>query len=320
MLDELIKKIKQDLVTVTLNPVIDKTLWVKEFTPGKTFLVDRSETVAGGKGVNVSRALLNFGITSLATGILCNEGKEIYLNLLKKDRIRNDFIEAPGSLRTNVTIVSKQKEIETHLRERGPLIDPDVLNDLEKKIKTLNKENSFFVFSGSLPSGLPIDSYYRLITAVKNLGTLAFLDSSGDALKEGLKAKPYFIKPNTFEVKDCLGFIPESRDDFLRAFDTFHDMGIPFVMISRGRQGILLSSGKAIVRARLEIQNPINTVGSGDASLAGGLIGIGAQLNSEDTARLACSMGGANTLVSGACIFNMEDVLDLYYKVEIDYL
>lgn len=317
---EVCNKHKRTIVTLTLNPVLDRTLWVKDFRAARTYLVDKSESFAGGKGVNVSRALLTFGINSIATGILARGGNDVYISLLYKEGISHDFLHTAGFLRTNVTIISNNSGGETHLREKGPVIDTRVLREFEEKIKGFHKKNTFFVFSGSLPAGLPEKTYFRLINTVKSAGVDVFLDASGNPLKEGLKTKPLFIKPNAHEVEDTLGFFPRSPGDFTKAVCTFHSMGIKNVMISLGKEGIVFSQGREIIHARLTVPGLINTVGSGDASLAGGLLGIISGFDTADTARLACATGSANTLVSGGGVFKIEDVERFFKRVEVTSL
>ena len=320
-MNNIIKKIrnrfKEEIVTVTLNPVLDKTLWIKDFTPGKTFQVERSETVAGGKGVNISRALQILGIRSVATGIMALGGSEPYISLLEKDTIQHDFISVDGTLRTNITIISNTISGETHLRERGPNLNNSILTEIETKLKKLSMGHNYFVFSGSLPEGLEDNTYNRLINAVTQIGKVTMFDTSGAPLKEGLMAKPFFIKPNAPEVKDALGFYPETTEELVRSIQSFVHLGIKNIMITLGEKGLIFFQGKDIIHARVDIPHPLNTVGSGDASLAGGLIGIVGELETEETARLACAMGGANTFVSGACVFNLEDVHKLIDRVEI---
>ncbi len=320
MIEKILNKLKYNIVTVTLNPVLDRTLRVKNFITGKTHIVDKSESFAGGKGVNVSRALLTFGINSTATGILARGGSDLYLSLLNKSTISHDFLHTDGFLRTNVTIISNNIGKETHLREKGPAINQSVLLEFEEKLKGFAKKNTLIVFSGSLPAGLPQNTYRMLINIIKSAGAEAFLDASGNPLKEGLKAGPLFIKPNSHEVEDALGFFPGSPDDFSKAVRIFHSMDIKNVMISLGKDGIIFSQGREIIHSRLTVTRPINTVGSGDASLAGGLLGIISGLDTADTARLACTTGSANTLISGACVFDTQVVDRFFKKTEITTL
>jgi 1-phosphofructokinase len=329
------------ILTVTLNPVLDRTLNVKDFKAGGTFKVDRSELFAGGKGVNVSRALRAFGVDSTAAGIITSGGSDVYINLLEKGAIKHDFLRIEGFLRTNVTIVSDSRLRETHLRERGPLIDMALLGEFEKKIRSLFKKCMFVVLSGSLPEGLPEETYSKLISEAKSAGAEVFFDASGQPFKKGIQEAPLFIKPNASEVEDALGFHPEPpgsstgsasaltaqppgspghTKNLLKAVKIFHGRGIKHVMISLGKNGLIYSRGGEVVHAHASASKIVNTVGSGDAALAGGIIGIINEFDAADTARIACAMGTANTQVSGACVFNIEDVEKFYIKTKISVL
>ncbi len=356
MIGDIRNRLNISIVTVTMNPVVDRTLKVKDFRAGGTFQVDRSESFAGGKGVNVSRALRAFGIDSTATGMLAEGGCDVYKYLLDNGEIAHDFLSISGFLRTNVTIVSDSSPKETHLREKGPVISRSMIREFEKKIRSLYKEGVIFVFSGSLPAGLPGETYSSLINEAKSAGALVFFDASGPAFIEGIKAVPLFIKPNAREVEDVLGFFPEppglpgqrasqeppgssgsqrppklhrssgvsrptaSRDDLFKAARIFHSMGIKNVMITLGKNGLIYSRGKEIVHAQAVVSGPVNTVGSGDAALAGGIIGIINEFDTADTARIACALGSANTQISGACVFDIEEVEKYYAKTRISVL
>ena len=323
------------VVTVTLNPAVDRTLWVPGFEAGKTFSVERSETVAGGKGVNVSRALKRLGVGSTATGIIGRDGSGPYLGALDAEGLSHDFVFVDGTLRTNVTVLAyggawgmgAGRSDETHLREKGPAVAEAALAELEEKLKALIQDSCLVVFSGSLPLGLPDDSYGRLVELAKSRGARSALDSSGAPLRLGLKTKPFFIKPNAREVEESLGFLPKGEAGLLEAIRRYTAEGIEAVMISLGKEGLAYSRRESAdgegdfrvsaVRARLSVESPLNAVGSGDAALAGALAGILSGFCAKDTARLACAAGAANTLVSGACVFRSEDVERLFGMTEV---
>jgi tagatose 6-phosphate kinase len=329
------------VVTVTLNPAVDRTLWVPGFEAGKTFSVERSETVAGGKGVNVSRALKRLGIDSTATGIIGRDGSAPYLGSLDAEGLSHDFVFVDGTLRTNVTVLAcggacggevnpEGRSDETHLREKGPAVAEAALAELEEKLKALIQDSCLVVFSGSLPLGLPDDSYGRLVELAKSRGARSALDSSGAPLRLGLKTGPFLIKPNAREVEESLGFLPKGEAGLLEAIRRYKAEGIEAVMISLGKEGLVYSRPQSpggggdfrvsAVRARLSVEHPLNAVGSGDAALAGALAGILSGFCDKDTARLACAAGAANTLVSGACIFRSEDVERLFGMTEVKAL
>jgi 1-phosphofructokinase family hexose kinase len=318
---EILKRIekmeKQKVVTVTLNPVLDRALWIRGFRIGKTVQVEKCSTVAGGKGVNVSRALLKFGIKSTATGIMAQEESASYTGLLESDGIDHDFHRVDGRLRTNITILSDSADEETHIRDRGPRIDPHELEKFEKKLSHLVDGHTFVVFAGSIPDGLPDDSYRRLIHSVQKEGNRSALDASAKPLKEGLKAAPVLIKPNEEETRDALGFFPRTEKEIRSAARAFFALGISRCMISCGKRGLYFCTPQECIRARVTVENPVNSVGSGDAALAGGLIGMLCGLGAEMSGRLACAMGAANTLVSGACVLDKKDVQKFYAAAEV---
>jgi 1-phosphofructokinase family hexose kinase len=316
MIEALKEKLRYRIITVTLCPVFDKTVWIKNFKAGDTFLLDDSKIIAAGKGVNVSRALRAFDISSIATGMLPDIGAPEYIRLLEEEDISHDFLFTSGSIRTNTTIIGG-KGSETHLRERGSRIPASAFVSFKKKILNLIKKDTVFVFSGRLAEGLADKSYFDLISTVKEQGCLVFLDVSGAALKRALKAKPYFIKPNLREVQDALGYFPATIRDLLRAINYFHNLGIEHVVISRGKDGVLYSEGREIVSAKCVISNPVNSVGSGDAAVAGCVIGILSGIDNRKIAKLAAAFGGANTLLSGAGRLHPQDVMQLYKNVEM---
>jgi len=317
MIEELSNGLKSRIVTVTLNPVFDKSLLIPYFRPGGTFIAEESLTLAAGKGVNVSRVLKNVSIDSIVSGILPGEGKDIYLELLENEGFSHDFVSTEGVIRTNVTIVSRAYDGETHLRERGPTVRRSALDLLKKKLVTLIENETLFVFSGSIPEGLPSSSYGELIDVVKRHGCSAFLDTSKGALRNALSSGPLLIKPNLKEVQDALGYLPGNNEELKKACTDFHLLGIENVMITMGKEGVVLSRKDEVVHARVEISAPVNSVGSGDAAAAGSVIGILKGLDTKSIARLACAFGGANTLVTGAGRFRIKDVERLYDKIKI---
>ncbi|MBN2325137.1 MAG: hexose kinase [Spirochaetes bacterium] len=305
------------IVTVTLNPVFDRSLVVPGFEKGGTFAVSDSSIVAAGKGVNVSRALKSCAVFSVATGLLPAGGKNAYLTRLDREGIANDFVHTGGNIRTNITILDHGCPGETHLREKGPRLPASALNRLGAKLSSITGAGSTVVFSGSLPAGLSSFSYASLVATVQEKGCRAFLDASGEPLQKALFSRPFFVAPNIDEVYDALGYRPDRNSDLARAIGELHGFGVRYVMITRGKEGIVLSDGRNTVCAKVEVENPVNAVGSGDAALAGSIIGLLGGLDLETTAGLACAFGAANTLSSGAGMLLQSDIGKLSSEVEL---
>jgi fructose-1-phosphate kinase PfkB-like protein len=319
------------VITVTLNPSIDRTLWVEGFRGGATFLAERSEDYAGGKGVNTSRALLRMGAPSTATGILGARGGRFYRDILEREGLAHRFLTCEGRVRTNVTVLSGRGVPETHIRDRGQAPPAETAEQFLHLLDTIlagpapqgreprikpgpdapTHPPTVVVLSGSLPEGFPSATYAKIIERIRANSALAYFDASGEPLRLGLESQPSFIKPNRHEVREALGFLPRSEKDCLQAVSAFHAMKIPLVMVSRGVEGLVLSDGKEAVSAKTPVEEPVNSVGSGDAAVAGAVLGLLERLCLEETARLACAMGGANTLLPGGGALEKEQVLRL---------
>ena len=322
------------VITVTLNPVVDMTYLIPHFLAGKTFLADKSNAYAGGKGVNTSRALHHLNVASTATGIIGQKGKCTYLDILDSEGIRHVFMQTQGSVRTNATVITPGKR-ETHIRDRGPHLSTETFQKFRIHFKRLVSETTggesqsdndshdiklIVILSGSIPEGLPAESYGMLLNDAHEMGALTVLDASGEALRIGLEEKPHFIKPNRHETEEALGFLPQSESDYRKAIDLFHTGGVVQVMITRGSEGLYLSNGHTTVSASVRVEEAINTVGSGDAAVAGGVYSIIHELDIEETARLSCALGAANTITAGACIFETDHVKKLYRNMVVKRL
>ena len=322
LLKEFSKLKNKKIITVTLNPVIDRTLWVKNFTVGKTIKTDRVNVLAAGKGVNVSRALKILGISSIATGILPNDGSDYYLSLLKRESINSDFFIAKirEPVRTNITILSNTTKNETHLREKGPNLNIDIFNQFKIKLKKLAQGADSVILSGSIPLGLPDESYKELIDIINPVCKISALDSSGLSLKHGIRALPRLIKPNEVECKEVLGYLPQDKKSIIRAIGDFYKIGIEHILLSVGEKGLIYSNGKSTVKAFIKLSKIVNSVGSGDATLAGGVATILAGFSEDQIAAFSCAMGAANALSYGACIIDLNDLNKAYKNIDLEKL
>lgn len=259
------------VLTVTLNPAIDKIIWVKNFSIGKDFRADHISLSAGGKGLNVSRTLKSLGQKSNATGFLAGASGQWIASELHNEKINCDFLSVPGQTRTNLTILnSKTKEI-TRILESGPSVNFSDWKKFKSKFTALVKNCRYVIFSGSKAVGLHDSCYAELISIARRKGIKTVLDTSGKPLLLGLKAKPFMIKPNLEEAEFVTGHPLNSMEKIRRAIKYFHGFGIENVIISSGKKGAMASDGETILRA-IAPKIPLkNNVGCGDA-LAGGFI------------------------------------------------
>ena len=231
------------IYTVTLNPAYDKTYTVSGFLPGGTNKVHSTSVKTGGKGLNVSRVLSGFGIPNLALGI----ADEIFCAAITREKIRHDFIITQSQVRTNIKISDEKHGIVTELNETGSNVSPEVFPKIEAKLEEYLKKGDIVIFTGSLPPGAPDDIYKKWIGLCHRKSVLSILDTSGIALKEGIEAKPYMIKPNLDELCYLAGRPLISISDIQSEALKIASSGIKKVLVSMGGDGAVLVSGNNVI-------------------------------------------------------------------------
>ena len=192
------------IITVTMNPAVDKTAETESIAPGGLNRLRNVVTDAGGKGINVSKMLAALGAESIAAGFLGGgAGREIE-ELLRQSGIRTDFTGIRGTTRTNLKVLTVEHGI-TEFNEPGAEITAREMDALNEKLLSYAGPGVMYVFAGSLPRGAGAGVYFALIRAVKEKGASAFLDADGEAFAAALRAKPDYIKPNVYELTQYFG-------------------------------------------------------------------------------------------------------------------
>src|SRR5208337_4249578 len=205
------------IATVTLNPAIDKSLTVPRFEVGKTNRGEVGRTDAGGKGINVAKAVKQFGVEVCALGFMAGSSGQFILEALAASGIPANFCNVPGETRVNLKILDPVYKTETELNEPGFQVLPEHLEAMKQKIREYGPRSDVMVFSGSLPPGAPPEIFAELITIARALGAKCMLDTAGLALRHGLEAKPLLLKPNRAEVEELLQVRLSTRSDLAEA-------------------------------------------------------------------------------------------------------
>jgi len=300
------------ICTVTLNPAYDKTVEVIDLIPHQVNEIKKVRFDPGGKGINVSRIVHELEYPTKVLGIIGGDTGLFIKNYLENKGIPTGFVEIDQNTRTNLTIIDLDDPPATKLNEPGPIIDERIILDVEMKILDTLPESRFFVFAGSLPGGCPPNTYNRLIELVINRGGTAVLDTRGEALREGVKAKPYMIKPNHEEASDLLGWDVKSVEDAAKACLEFREQGIGIAVISLGKDGAVMACKDGVFRAEAPVVQVKSAVGAGDSVVAGLCVGIqkGATLQSTFKLGVACGTATATTPGTALCT---KDIIDRMY-------
>lgn len=296
------------VVTVTLNPSIDKTLLLPSFRPQRVIRVERVFIYPSGKGVNVARTLIRLGSFALCLGFIAGHFGASLQEALTREAIPHDFTPIRGETRINITLRSLRGDLETHLVEPGTPVTP---SDLDRFIKTFQnhlQKAHWVALCGSLPPSAPPDFYAQLIRIAHRHQVPCALDTSGSALQEGLKAVPTLLKPNKTELEKALKTPLRKENDILNALPLLHRLGIRYIVVSLGRRGAIGSDGEGVWKATPPTVSVVNTIGSGDALLGGLLHALLKERPFPDALTLAVATGTANTLVDGPGYVDPEAV------------
>lgn len=286
------------IVTVTVNPAIDKTVDVDELQIAGLNRIKRVEFDAGGKGINVSKTIRELGKESLATGFLGGNTGKIIKNVLDEWNIQNDFVWVDGETRTNTKVFEENGAV-TELNEPGPVISAEKLTQLMEKLDSYAKEDTLFVLAGSIPVGVPKDTYEKIIRMVHRKGAKVLLDADGELFRMAVEAGPDIIKPNRAELEEYAGMdYRASERELQQTARKLMEKGIKTVAVSMGRSGaLLLRDGYEVKCPALRVKAH-STVGAGDAMVAALSYAWDTGLDNEETVRLcmAASAGAVTTI------------------------
>lgn len=286
------------IVTVTMNPAIDKTVEIEELVPGGLNRIQKVEYDAGGKGINVSKTIRELGGISTAVGFLGGSAGKTIESVLNEKGIQNDFIWVDGETRTNTKVFEKNGEV-TELNEPGPQISKEAAEQLLKKLEGYADEKTLFILAGSIPNSVDKGIYEEIIQRVHARGAKVLLDADGEQFRNALKAGPDIIKPNRAELEEYAQFdYRASIEELLQTAEGLKGKGIGTIAVSMGKGGAMFVRGDYKVKCPALSVKAHSTVGAGDAMVAALAYAWDFGLDDEQTVRLcmAASAGAVTTI------------------------
>ncbi|WP_017301249.1 1-phosphofructokinase [Nodosilinea nodulosa] len=286
------------IATVTLNPAIDQTVSIPNFQADAVNRVDWKQDDAGGKGVNVASFLAEAGYKTIVSGFLGQENDALFNALFQQKSIADHFIRLPGETRVNIKIIDEAQGQVTDINYPGQQPTARDVAALKHAVHALAHVCDWFVFSGSVPAGLSTNIYDELIGPLKAQGKTVVLDTSGDALRYGLPAKPDLIKPNQAELEEVLNTRLLSQAEIVAAARELIESGIAYVVVSMGADGALFIDRTQAFHAQPPAVDIKSTVGAGDAMVSGTVAGLlnGESLRDCATLATAFSMGALSQI------------------------
>ncbi len=304
------------IYTITLNPALDRTLWIDKIRTDDANRIQKEEKFAGGKGIDVSRVLGHLGVPNHALGFLGGYvGMEVE-GLLLQEGIYCDFTRIANDTRTNIILNVRETGQQISFNARGPEVRPAELTAFFQKLEQLPAPE-YVTISGSLPENLSPVIYARSIEILKRKGARVLLDSDGDNLRVGLTAEPAIIKPNLHELERLLNRTLTDLNEVLAAAEEIQQKGVEIVLVSMGAKGILLVSAAEKLLAVPPKVHVVNTIGAGDSAVAGFVFAQIQKKSLTEALAYAVAAGTATTLQPGTALARPEHIRELLPKVEI---
>jgi 1-phosphofructokinase family hexose kinase len=308
------------ILTVTLNAAIDRTVAVPNFHLGHRHRAVETRTVAGGKGINVARALRLLGRPVIATGFAGGPTGNRVLEELRNESIPKDLTWIAGETRINLAVIDPTSGEQTEINERGPAVSPEEVERFVERLRYLAAGARMCVLAGTLPPGACEDLYARLIGELHERGVTSILDSEGEPMRAGLRAGASVVTPNEREAEELVGQEFADGDDLVHGLSELVRLGAGEAAITRP-DGCVAVVGEGSERRFLEVRirplDTVSTVGSGDAFLAGYVAARYDGRSPEECLAYGVACGAESTQHFGAGTVDRSQVERLLGEVEV---
>ncbi len=310
------------IITVTLNAAVDHTVAVPSVRLGHRHRAVESRTTAGGKGVNVARALRALGRPVIATGLVGGRTGQRIVDMLAEEDVLNDFVRTEGESRTNIVLVDPTTGERTELNERGPEVAATEVDRFIDRLLYLAGGADICVIAGSIPPGVAPEIYGRMIEELQRNDVPCLLDTDGEAMRAGLRAEPAVVAPNTAEAEEAVGHEFNDPEDYLLGLQGLVEMGARQAIVTREAGCVALVDDGDPHRYEVSIDplEPVAAVGSGDAFLAGYVAARHKGGSDAECLAYGVACGAESTQHFGAGSIDAAEVERLLPRVQVQEL
>jgi 1-phosphofructokinase family hexose kinase len=304
------------IVTLTINPAIDRTISVDRLAFDDRAYIKSSGESAGGRGINASTVIHSFGGETLAVLTSGGDSGKRLEHLLRGCGLRLAVVPVPHEIRTNITITDRHG-LTVNLNECGPALAKSELALVEKAVREALKGAQWLMLCGSLPPGAPASFYAKLIAMARQKKVKTLLHASGDALIEGIDARPTVVTPNQHEAERLLGRALLTRSQYLEAAGQIRAMGPESVVLSLGSRGAIGAFADGLYEALAPRVDAVCPIGSGDALTAAYVWSMRKKANAPDALRWGVAAGTASARLPGMTFANLAQTQEQYQRVEL---
>ncbi|CAN5329801.1 1-phosphofructokinase family hexose kinase [soil metagenome] len=256
------------IITVTPNPSVDRTVFLRNLTLGEVNRSERSRSEPSGKGVNVALALHAHGIPVRAVVTAGGPVGAQLRQMLATSGLDTVVVPVDGDIRSNVSLTQPDGTV-TKINEAGPVLSADECDRLTATVAAQLNGADWLVCGGSLPAGVPHTWYTQLVEMGRARGVRVAVDSSGASLAQSLSAQPDLVKPNLHELMELAGSTPTTIGEVIDAAHDVRHRGARAVLASLGGDGAVLVDAHGVLFGHAPVRAVVSTVGAGDAMLAG---------------------------------------------------
>jgi 6-phosphofructokinase 2 len=304
------------IVTLTINPAIDRIVSIDRLAFEDRAYINSSRESAGGRGINVSSVIHSFGGETLAVLISGGDSGKRLEGLLGKCGYRIAVVPVQNEIRTNLTITDKHG-LTVNLNEPGPQLGKAEVARVERVVRDTLDHASWLMICGSIPPGVPPAFYGKLVSMARHKKVKTLLHADGDALREGIAARPTVVSPNQQEAGRLLGQTLLTRTHYLEAAERIRQMGADSVVLTLGSRGAVGAFADGLMEALPPRIDAVCPIGAGDALMAAYAWARERRTSAADALRWGVAAGTASARLPGMSFASLAQAREIYRQVEV---
>lgn len=304
------------ILSVCPNPSIDCTMETEQLIVGRLNRINNRIVTYSGKALNSAIGVRRLGFDSFATGFMYKNEGSLFVQNLDNEGVKNSFVWNDGSVRTNYKIVDNRSML-TEINNKGEEVGAENQQKLLALVNTLSQSASVVIMSGSLPTGVEDDYYYKLASSCKK-GVKIIVDTEGKRLIKALESEVYMVKPNLSELEGIVDKKLSSKKEMIKACCSLIDKGAKNVLLSLGREGAILTDGTNSYFCKSSSVAVNSTVGAGDSMVAAAAVMIEQGADKMEILRSSVAAGTASIITPGTNLFYRDKFEEIYSKIFVE--
>lgn len=305
------------IATITLNPSIDQHIVVENLVKDDANRAKAVFREPGGKGLNVSKVVKELGGKTCAWALVGGLPGEFWKYLAGKAHIPLVTVPVPGDTRINTIVMDLKDHTETRISAPGPVIPRRCVRSMLEKLLRCKPKPFLWALGGSLSRAMPPSTYREIVAVLQRNGTRCILDTDNEALKMGIEAKPFMVKPNEYEMQRLMNVDLRTIPQYLKAARCLVAKGVEVVVVSLGKRGALFVTAKDAFHVTTPPVSVKSKVGAGDSLIGGFAVGLLRKMELRAAARFGVAASTSAVMTEGLRLCRREDIPRLMPKIKV---